>query len=177
MPPEFVVPDGLRGPRTPSANVRAGGELYRDRAIRALGVRRESGWRLKIYAVVYGSGSVHLPVYEDGFAVACRELPRPAVTADRPGVGFVIFRQGRGVHHLSLNWWDRRSQLFNRLLVRGMEEDDLWVWVRDGEVADVWDIPILSFERDAWVETVLQGPERPDLERYLRRFMLAEPET
>ena len=61
-------------------------------------------------------------------------------------------------------------------MVRGMEEDDLWVWVREGEVGDVWDIPIIAFERDAWVHTVLGGARRPDVDGYLRRFLAAEPE-
>lgn len=148
---------------------------YQDRTIRPLGVRGAAGWRLKTYAVLYGEAGLHLPLYEDGFVVAGQKLPQPPVTDRRAGVGFVIFHQGRGVHFLLLNWWDREDELFHRGMVRGMEEDDIWVWAGEGELGGVWDIQIIAFERDAWVETVLCRPEAPDVEGYLARFLTVEP--
>lgn len=146
-------------------------EPYRDRAIRPLGVREVSGWRLKVYAVQYHEGPLPEVVYDDGLTVAGRELPQPPVTRERAGVGFVIFHEGRGVRFLVLNWWDRENELFNRVLIRGLDEDDLWVWARRGEVACVWDLQVLAFEREAWVDTVLRRSERPDVEAYLTRAL------
>ena len=39
--------------------------------------------------------------------------------------------------------------------------------------ADVWDLRLLAFERDAWVETVLRA-EHADLEAYLARSLEEE---
>jgi hypothetical protein len=33
----------------------------------------------------------------------------------------------------------------------------------------VWELEIVDFERRAWIEDVLAGPDGPDLERYLDR--------
>lgn len=156
--------------------MRSVSEPYRDRAIRPLGVRTIYGWRLKVYGVLYGSAPLHRAVYEDGLAVAGRELPQPPASRGRSGVGFVIFNQGRGVRFLVLNWWDRENELFNRLMVRGMVEDDLWVWARGGEVGCVWDLQVSCFEREAWVDEVLRKPEAPDVDAYLARKLTVEPE-
>lgn len=154
--------------------MRSVSEPYRDRIIRPLGVRTTRGWRLKAYEILYGNVPLHAAVYEDGLVAAARELPQPPVSRGRAGVGFVIFHQGRGVRYLALNWWDRENELFNRVMVRGMQEDDLWVWAREGEVACVWDLQVLGFERDAWVDAVLRNPEAPDVEGYLTRTLTVE---
>lgn len=153
------------------------GEPYRDRTIRPLGVREAEGWRLKTYGVSYSGGPLHLAFYEDGLLVGSRELPQPPVYRQRAGVGFVIFHEGRGVHYLALHWWDREHELCGRLMVRGMEEDDLWVRAGEHEMACVWSLQVIAFERDAWVECVLAKPQAPDVEGYLARFLTLAPDA
>ena len=36
-----------------------------------------------------------------------------------------------------------------------------------GPTAGVWDGALLAFERQAWVDTMLNNPNGPDLEEYL----------
>lgn len=36
-----------------------------------------------------------------------------------------------------------------------------------GLIACVWDLKILSFEREAWLNCVLNNPDGPSLEKYL----------
>jgi hypothetical protein len=31
----------------------------------------------------------------------------------------------------------------------------------------VWDLAVIAFERDAWLDAVLRNPAGPDVERYL----------
>ena len=38
-----------------------------------------------------------------------------------------------------------------------------------GVIACVWDLYIIAFERKAWIDTVLNNPEGPDLDAYLGR--------
>lgn len=146
-------------------------EPYRDRTVRSLGVRDVEGWKLKVYGIASAGCSVYPPLYEDGFAVMVKKLPQPPVTPRRSGVGFAIFHEGRGVRYLLLCWWDRESELFSRLMVRGLEEDDLWVWAQEHEMAGAWEIQVIGFERDAWVDTVLTSPGAPDIDGYLERTL------
>lgn len=146
-------------------------EPYQERTISPLGVRAVDGWRLKLYGITVRGRSVHVPVYEDGFAVATRILPQPPETKRRAGVGFVTFHEGKGVHYLLLGWWDRESELFSRLMVRGAEEDDLWVWAQEHEMAGVWELQVVEFERRAWIDAVLSRPLAPDVDGYLEQVL------
>ncbi|RIK29394.1 MAG: hypothetical protein DCC55_38030 [Chloroflexi bacterium] len=38
-----------------------------------------------------------------------------------------------------------------------------------GLAACVWDLRVLCFERQAWIETMLANPQGPDLDAYLAR--------
>lgn len=151
-------------------------EPYRPRPIEFLGLRELDGWRLKLYSIRHGDRPVPEELRESGLARAAAALPGPAVTPERPGVGFVIFHRGRGVDFLVLNWWDRENELFNRVLLRGHAEDAAWEWGRGGETACVWDLQVLAFERDAYVERVLARPAAPDLDGYLGERLEVAPE-
>lgn len=142
-------------------------EAYRQRPIRFVELRHWEGWRLKLYSIAYVDGPIDWAAYEAGLALALPALPQPADTAHRPGVGFVIAHQGRGVHYLVLNWWDNENEYFNRVYVRPLETAAAWRAASGGESACVWDLQVVAFERDAFVTCVLARPSRPDIERYL----------
>jgi hypothetical protein len=127
------------------------------------------GWRLKRYSIVYGPRAFDWAAYDDAWPLVRHALPSPPVAQGRPGVGFVIAHTGRGVHYVVLGWWERENELPVRLFVRGFGPDDRWRSAQPGESFCVWDLQVIAHERDAYVETVLRSPDRPDLEGYLAR--------
>jgi hypothetical protein len=106
-------------------------------------------------------------VFEEGLTLACPTLPAPAVTNQRPGVGFGILHQGRGVSYLVLVWWDRENELFSRTFWRPYGADSNWRLGTAGETACVWDLQVLWFEREAYLRHVLARAGLPDLDGYL----------
>ncbi|HSF81772.1 MAG TPA: hypothetical protein VLA49_11090 [Anaerolineales bacterium] len=42
-----------------------------------------------------------------------------------------------------------------------------WYATPTGLTACVWDLRLMAFERQSWLETVLANPSGPDLEAYL----------
>ena len=90
------------------------------------GLRAVEDWRLKLYSIVYGDGPPDWEVYEPDLALAFAQLPRPAVTAQRPGVGVVIAHQGRGAYDLVLSWWDNENEYFNRVFIRPFGRQAEW---------------------------------------------------
>ena len=143
-------------------------ELYKPRPIRSLDLLQRDGWQLKAYAVTYGPDGLQRGLYDEGMALAWDDLPRPAVSARRPGIGFVIFHQGRRWHYLVLNWWDNENEYFNRVYVRRRDAAEVWRRAGAGEAACVWDLQIVWFEREAYVRHVLAPHDGPHLDRYLR---------
>ncbi|HTN54094.1 MAG TPA: hypothetical protein VML50_16925 [Anaeromyxobacter sp.] len=132
------------------------------RPIRFRGLVEHLGFRLKRYTVTLPGAALDEPIFSGGRGLALSALPEPAVTPERPGVGFVIEHQGRGLDHVVLAWWDREDELPVRVIVG---DDAGWRPARE-ESFSVFDLEVMAAERDAYVAAVL-APGGGGVERYL----------
>jgi hypothetical protein len=143
---------------------------YAPRPIRFHGVRDLNGYRLKDYSIAARSGGVDWLDFARGFEVVLPDMPRPAVAAGRPGIGFRIAHRGAQESYAVLAWWERENELPIRIAVRRDGEE--WRRAKPDESICVWDIQVLAFERDAYVETLLSGEAGEDLgARYLAKHL------
>lgn len=140
---------------------------YEPRPIRFRRVRAVNGWRLKEYSVTFGVAEFDDGSFADGVSMALTALPQPAVTPARPGVGFVILHRGRGADYVVLAWWDNENELPLRVFVRTNGEA-AWRAARDSESICVWDLEVVAFERDAYVQNMLAA-SGADIDGYLAR--------
>src|SRR5262245_19618913 len=149
---------------------------YTPRPIRPLGLLPHAGWRLKLYGITFGPGPLDRPRFEPGVALALAALPAPAVADGRPGVGFLILHQGRTGDYAVLGWWGNENELPLRVFVRPPGVAG-WRPAQGGESACVWDLQVVAFERDAYVETVLASDDPADpVVAYLgRQFSTPSP--
>lgn len=135
------------------------------RPIQPRGVVPYGDWQLKRYTIVLdprdGEGDAPWPDFEPGRALARAALPQPAVTAHRPGVGFVIEHRGQGADYIVLGWWDRANELPVRVIVREQLPGSTWRPARDQESFCVWDLQVIAFEREAYVDTVMSAGAAP----------------
>ena len=139
---------------------------YAPRPIRCHGVRELAGYRLKDYSIVHGPAPVDWLDFARGFELVLALLPRPAVAAGRPGVGFRIAHQGRTGRYAVLAFWDNENELPVRIAVR--RDEGGWRLAEGSESLCVWDLQVVSFERDAYISTLLSGEAGVDqVARYL----------
>jgi hypothetical protein len=97
-----------------------------------------------------------------------RQAYRPR-NDDRYGIAVVIVHHGQDACWLLVDWWGRESVLHHRLLTAPLPGDGSFHPAPPELAACVWELPLLMFERNAWVETVLADPARSDVGRYLER--------
>jgi hypothetical protein len=142
---------------------------FAPRPIRFIRIDDSSGWKIKLYSVVYGDGAFNESDFLTGLNLAREALPQPAVTESRPGVGFCVLHRGNGADYTVLGWWDRENELPTRIFVRPHNEQD-WRPAQGSESFCVWDLQVIGFERDAYVATVLARPPLGS-EAYLKRVM------
>lgn len=116
----------------------------------------EDGWRLKEYTIVFGERPLDERDLSFGVDLAMRSLPRPATIPGRPGAGFLVLHQGRGAAYVVLGWWDNENELPLRIFVRPYDQP-LWRPASERESICVWDLEVLWFERNAYVQTMLSG--------------------
>lgn len=139
---------------------------YEPRPVKYHGVIEHLGYRLKRYAIWLPGETFAEGRFRAGRGLVLSAVAEPAVTAQRPGVGFLVEHQGRDADYVTLAWWDRENELPTRVIV--CEEHGGWRPARDAESFCVWDLQIIAAERDAYVETVLT-PGGGGVEAYLQR--------
>lgn len=137
---------------------------FAPRRCRFHGVEHAGDWALKLYSISYDGAAVDWAAFEGGVDLALREMPAPAVSAMRPGAGFLIAHRGRDglgrvVHYVVIAWWDHQNELPIKVFVRGGGERDAWRAAL-GESICVWDLEIIWREREAFVETLMGSPSR-----------------
>jgi hypothetical protein len=150
-------------------------EPYRPRAIRCLEVAEISGWRVKVYGLAYEGERPAAKLVDATLEAARATLPSPAVTDERYGVGFLGAHQGRGSNFAFVDWWALENELHHHVWFSSLEEPGaLRAQEADDPIACAWDLSLLSHERAAWVEHVLQRWDAPDLDGYLAAQLNAE---
>jgi hypothetical protein len=144
-------------------------EEYRPRPIRGSGIWAEDGWRLKCYGIAYNREQPRAALVEAAQQMARERLPRPATGDNRYGVGFVAAHDGRGGCAAFVDWWANEDELHHHLYLSPLDAPEALVPARDTDfTVCVWDLAVLAFERETWLDAVLKNPDGPDLERYLQ---------
>jgi len=145
-------------------------ESYTPRPIRFLELWEPGDWRVKAYGIAYRGALPGVGLIDAAKAVARTRLPDPAVTSSRYGVGFMGVHEGRGTNFVFVDWWANENELHHHVYLSKAEAaTELAEITATGLIACAWDLRVIGFERDAWVETVLANPAGPDLEAYLAR--------
>jgi hypothetical protein len=110
--------------------------------------------RLVLVAAADVIGTVRVLTLPELRVVATLAAPAgPSMT----GLAFTILHQGASSDFFILCWWDGQIELPTRVHVRGPQG---WRPAVGGESFCVWDLRVIWWEREAYVNTVLAG--RPD---------------
>lgn len=142
-------------------------EPYRPRKITCLELWRFELWRLKIYAISYTGAPLRPTLISAAKKTALDVLVNAPF--GHHGVGFIGIHAGKTGNFVYVSWWANENELHHRVFVSTQDAPmELQDATASGFAASVWDLSVLTFERTAWVETVLSR-ETPDLEAYLAR--------
>jgi hypothetical protein len=144
-------------------------ESYQARPIRFLELWREAEWRMKVYGIAY-----QRPLPRPELVEAAKRITRPhlrtAKSQTHYGVGFLGVHDGRGANFVFVDYWADENELHHHVYVSPSDKPKALEYVTPtGLIACVWDLRVMWFERQAWVETILANPTGPDVEQYLSR--------
>ncbi len=144
---------------------------FRPRPVSFLELWEHGAWRLK----VYGLSTVHQQpppeLVRAAKDAAASLLPAKSEASDTYGVGFIVVHEGRNTNHVSIDWWVQENELEHHVYRSSIAEPAA-LQPEDSSVAGcVWDLQVIWFERNAWVEKVLGNALGADLDAYLRRHL------
>jgi hypothetical protein len=150
-------------------------EPYAPRPIRYLGVLEPPGWRLKLYGISYERDLPREELIEAGRTLAGERIGGFAAGQDHYGVGFVGIHDGRGANFVFVDFWASENELHHHVFVSPHDRPEALEDVTEtGLSACVWDLAVMGFERQAWLDSVLANPAGPDLDAYLACQMNAD---
>jgi hypothetical protein len=145
---------------------------YEPRLVRSHGVWTEGEWRVKAYTIAHGARAAADPATLD----AVRRLAFAGIAAHADGfehhaAGFAIFHMGADGDYLLTFWWHGENMLAARIHIGSREKiaamEDR---TATGLMPCVWEMEVIGFERDAWVECVLT-PGGGGVDAYLSRAL------
>jgi hypothetical protein len=141
---------------------------YQTRPIRFLELWQEGPWRLKVYGIAYDRPAPRPELVAAAKAAARKRVARVPSSLLHYSVGFLGIHDGRTANFVFVDWWASENELHHHVYVSPTAEPaKLTYETPSGLVACVWDLRVVCFERQAWLDTVLKNPGAPDFEAYL----------
>ncbi len=143
---------------------------YTKREARFLELWRPNHWQIKCYGIAHPDRD--LP--DDTMLTAAKDLLTDVLPSahskEHHGVGFLIIHAAREAVFLLLDLWAGENMLRQHLFASTYDNPTEFRDLADtGLMACVWEMSIQSFERQAWVECVLDNPQGPSLAAYLSK--------
>jgi hypothetical protein len=150
-------------------------ESYEPRPIRFLELWQRDAWRLKVYSLAYQMPLARPHVVETSKRVLWDHLRRVAADEAHYHAGFIGINDGRGSIFSFVDFWADENELHHHVFVAPKDRiGQLAYTTPTGLIACVWDMALIAFERQAWVDAVLNNPNGPDIEAYLSTEMNCE---
>ncbi|ASO19204.1 hypothetical protein FHR81_001471 [Actinoalloteichus hoggarensis] len=140
---------------------------YTPRPVRFLGIEEAGGWRIKCYGIAEGSRYPRAELVDAGVTRAVEVLT--AVRADQGahGVAYLMAHDSRDQCVVSVDWWMRSHELWQRSFRSSVERPEAFSEIREVLVANVWELAVIGYERAAWMRHVLGNRSGPDFGAYL----------
>jgi len=144
-------------------------EPYRPRPVHFLELWEPDGWTLKAYGISYAHQTPGAALVTAAKQRVLECLP-PAGENGNYGIGFVGVHEGRDFNFVFVGWWADENELhLKRFLSPADEPASLREATAEDAFACVFDLQLIWFERNAWVEKVLVNPQGPNVQAYLKK--------
>ena len=142
---------------------------YRPRPIRFVELWQVGNWRIKTYGIAAGRPSPRSELMAAAKAAAGDRLNAADNQARHYGVGFLGVHDGRTSNFVFIDWWADENELHHHVYVSPTDDPaKLRYTTPSGVIACVWDLRLMAFERQAWLDAVLNNPRGPSVDEYLR---------
>lgn len=140
---------------------------YKKRPIRFLDLWRDRGWTIKVYGISAKNEYPSSEFVRAAKTVAQNRFPQPATSPDRYGAGIMIIHEGKDANFLLIDWWEGENMLQHHVYSAPLNTPAALTYISPtGIAACVWELYVLGFERQAWVDNVLTRTGQVDLGDY-----------
>jgi hypothetical protein len=142
---------------------------YEKRPIRFLELWQHAEWRIKVYGIAHGVATPGTVLVDAAKAAARQRLAAVDSSIRHYSVGFLGIHEGRTASFVFVDWWAEENELHHHVYISPTDNPARLTYsTPSGLAACVWDLRVMAFERQAWLDTVLKRGEGPDFDAYLQ---------
>lgn len=150
---------------------------YKKRPVRFMEIIECNGWKIKLYSI----SSKHKLVDIQCIEQAKKQLPVWLMNSklyplETYKVATLILHEGREGCFAIINWWIDENMLQQFAYLATNDEPEIFRLYSDkGIITCVWEMAVLWFERNAWVDHVLNAPgDAENINHYLQQQLNAD---
>ena len=150
---------------------------YKSRPVRFLEIINHDGWQIKLYSISAKNKLVNTQTIEYVRQYLSEWLNKSFIyTLDTYKVATLILHEGKEGCFAIINWWIDENMLQQFVYLATNDTPPKFKLYSDkGIITCVWEIAVLWFERNAWVEHVLKQPGNPEgINNYLNQHLTAD---
>jgi hypothetical protein len=132
-------------------------------------------WRMKLYTITLPGMRIQHEWLHLAKQLADQRLPGEAINATQYGLGFMIVHQAAQDVFITIDWWVLENELIHHAYTCPLSQPNDWQYVTPtGRMACVWELAVIGFERQAWIDCILANPAGPDPQAYLQHQLNAD---
>lgn len=125
---------------------------------------------MKVYGIAYEKDQPTAELIAAAKGVATQRLRQAPHALTHYSIGFLGVHEGRTSNFVFVDWWANENELHHHVYVSPTNAPkNLEYMTPTGLTACVWDLRVMAFEREAWVEHVLKKANAPDFKGYLEQ--------
>lgn len=142
---------------------------YQTRPIRFIELYQHQDWKIKIYSISIKNerfSSTHIELAKQQLNEWLKLSKNYPLTTYK--IATLIIHEGKEGCFAILNWWIDDNMLQNHVFVATYKNPNHFKLFSDkGIITCVWELAVIWFERNAWVEHVLKQSGQPNFDAYL----------
>ena len=151
-------------------------EFYKPRKVDFHQLAEVNGWRVKVYTITHKVSFTSNEALEHAISnlphwlEKSKEMSLPTYNS-----AFLIVHEGRDGIWTLINWWIGGEMLQSRTYFTNFSQPDQFTrTLKEGFMACVWELAVISFERAMWVEYILKKADQPDFTGYWQKYLSKE---
>lgn len=147
---------------------------YQTRPIRFLEIYEHEDWKIKIYSISSRNEYVKKEIVVLAKTYLARWLQNSFnyFPLETYRIATLILHEGKEGCFALLNWWIDENMLQNHVYLLKKNDQTRFIdYSKKGITACVWEMEIIWFERNSWIQHVLSKAPRPNYDGYLQEHL------
>lgn len=151
-------------------------QIYQPRKIEFERLAVIDDWNIKVYTITPRREFESKIALENAIAKLPKWLEKSKTLGfETYRSAFLIVHEGRDGIWSLVNWWLGGNMLHSKTFYTDFKNpDEFRSLPSEGFMACVWEMPVIGFEREMWIEFVLKKAEKPDFKGYLTQHLSRE---